>query len=189
MKYYLWICLLLFSPYNIFSAQHFKVPVYEKNADKLTDQVAKKITRETGLRLCGTGGGMMDNIQMMAMSFDHYGEITVEEARELLLCCVNEYLSAINADEKIRPHLIHYPFTSKDVEIAIFVRDSKDKKIPLDALCVVSSVNGKLVYRNRDSQTKRMKRIHEETFEEAVKLIEVQDPKMKLIKKNKPIPK
>jgi hypothetical protein len=80
---------------------------YVKKADVITAQVAKKIQQETGLRPIGTGGGMMDHIRMMALSFAHYGLVNMEEGRELVIYCIQEYLTAINACEEIRDNLIH----------------------------------------------------------------------------------
>lgn len=56
---------------------------YEEIADQITARTTKKIEAETGLRLMGTGGGMMNHIRMIAMSFACLKEITLEEGREL----------------------------------------------------------------------------------------------------------
>ena len=119
-SFYFLICTLVFSSCHNMTFVTYKPSPYVKRADDITAKTAQKIKDKTGLRLCGTGGGMMDHIRMMAMCFDRYEEITMEEGRELLIYCVNEYLSAINASEELRPDLIHYPFTPKDVTIILY---------------------------------------------------------------------
>ena len=64
---------------------------------------------------------MMDDIQMMAMSFNYYEEVNLKTARELTIYVINEYLSAINSNKELRPYLHEYPFTAKNVEIRIFI--------------------------------------------------------------------
>jgi ribose 5-phosphate isomerase RpiB len=74
------VTIILFSSCNTYRpSRHVKI------ADKITAEVAKKIEKETNLHLCGTGGGMMNEIRMMAMSFDYCNELTIEQARELLV--------------------------------------------------------------------------------------------------------
>ena len=48
---------------------------------------------------------MMDDIQMMMMGFNFYKVVDIETTRQLLVDSVQEYLSAINSNEEIRPHL------------------------------------------------------------------------------------
>jgi hypothetical protein len=158
-------------------------PDYVKKAHAITAQVARKIQQETGLRLIGTGGGMMDHIRMMAMSFAQYGVVTMEEGRELVIYCVQEYLAAINGCEEIRDNLAHYPFTPRDIEIAIFIRGPKNEDVPIGEFNAVGIINGILDYNIEQSGFPSMKKIHKETYDEAVKIIQEKDPDMRLIKK------
>ena len=78
---------------------------YEKIANKITERTAKKLKAQKRLVLIGTGGQMMHDIQMMAMSFNFYQEVDLRTGRELIIYAINEYLSAINSDEEVRPYL------------------------------------------------------------------------------------
>ena len=70
---------------------------YEKIADRITDNTAKKLEKEKQyLHLVGTGGGMMDDIKMMAMSFYFYHEVDLMKQEINCVYSVEEYLSAIN---------------------------------------------------------------------------------------------
>jgi hypothetical protein len=158
------------------------VPQYEKDVDVVTDQVAKKIYQETGLKLMGTGGGLIDQINRLGISFARYGDLSMEEARELLVYCVEEYLDAINADEKIRPHLCCYPFSPNNIEIAIFIYGEDRRDPPIGFLTVVAEIYGRMTYKIQQPGFPSMKTIHEEPYDEAKKLMEQQDPGMKKIK-------
>src|SRR5258708_2977316 len=67
-------------------------------SDEIMRKVAIKLKKEKDLYLCGTGGQMMHQIQMLALSFDYYHEITIEEGRELLVDVVNEFVAQVNAN-------------------------------------------------------------------------------------------
>jgi hypothetical protein len=98
MKYL--FCLVVIA-LAIFTGCYLSEPHYIKLADQITLKTAKELRKEDGLILVGTGGRMMHDIQMMAMSFDVYHEVDLSEARRLLVHAVEKYLSAINSDEKI----------------------------------------------------------------------------------------
>ncbi len=162
--------LLFLSSCNALSSE-YEPPEYEKLADRITLKTSDKIERETGLRLIGTGGGMMNKVRMMAMIFVCYKEINMEEGRELVIYGVNEYLSAINSNEELRPHLVHYPFKPQDVQITLHIRGSDNRGVPIGALSVVEEIEGKVVYKVFEPYPVVIKRIREETFEEAVQLL------------------
>lgn len=149
---------------------------YEKIADKITAITAQKIEAQTGLHLMGVGGGAIDKIRKLNMSFQHFGEITLDQGRELLIFCINEYLTAVNSNEEIRTHLIHYPFTPKDIQIEIFINQENHKDVPIGALSVICEIDGILKYKTRQPDPIILHKIHEETYEEAVKILETQGP-------------
>jgi hypothetical protein len=90
------------------SSCNFKSDNYEKIADKITINTAKKLRNEFGLILVGIGGQMMNDIQMMSMEFNFYNVIDTEVIRKLLIKSVQEYLFTINSNEEIRPYLHNY---------------------------------------------------------------------------------
>jgi hypothetical protein len=124
----------------------YQIPHYEKLADTLTTQTAKKLAKEKGLALCGTGGGMMDDIKMMAMSFNYYKEVDLNSARKLLVEAVSEYLTAINNNKELRPFLHNYPFTPENVKIYIWIYKPDGKDLPPDKIDFLYACNGKLLY-------------------------------------------
>src|SRR5690348_9149685 len=106
MKRFLNFSLVLFMFVSVFGCSSFRdqIPDYERIADKITNRTAEKLKKEKKIILIGIGGRMMDDIQMMAMSFNYYQEVNLEQARELLIYAVNEYLSDINNNQDVRPY-------------------------------------------------------------------------------------
>lgn len=148
------------------SSFDYHVPEYEKMADEITEKIAKKLEEEKKLRLVGTGGSMIDDIQMMAMSFDYYQEVDLSTARELLVEVINAYLSAINDNETIRPHLHNYPFTAKNIQIRIWIHPPDQTKLPLNKIFYISALDGILAYYLKVPEHSR-EALHTETFEKA----------------------
>jgi len=170
MKRFLNFSLFLFMFVSVFGCNSFrdKMPEYEKIADKITNRTAEKLKKEKKLILIGIGGRMMDDIQMMAMSFNYYHEVNLEQARELLIYAINEYLSDINNNQDVRPYLHEYPFTSKNVEIRIFIYGPDRKKLPPDKIGYISSIDGVLEYYTRADDDHPICR---ETYAEALREI------------------
>ena len=65
----------------------------EKISDQITNKVIEDLTNRTALRSIGTGGGMLYDIEMLAISFEHNQTLEIEEARKLIIQftshCVN----------------------------------------------------------------------------------------------------
>ena len=160
----------------------YEIPEHEKIADRITARTVQKIEAETGLRLMGIGGGMMNQVRMMAISFEQLGEITMEQGRELVIYCMNEYLSAINGSEEIRPFLVHYPFITKDIQIDIYIRKQDRREVSIGTLCVVGAIKGKLQYDIKQPGLPSLRQVHEETYDEAVKILETAGPLQKIRK-------
>ncbi|MGB7127855.1 MAG: hypothetical protein WBD50_02035 [Candidatus Rhabdochlamydia sp.] len=117
---------------------------------------------------------MMNDIQAMHMSFHFYQEVDLKEARELLVYAISEYLLDINSDEEIRPYLHEYPFTSKNVEIRIWIYKPDGTCPSLDKIDYISAIDGILTYYLDLPETYSRQAICKETYEEALKAISFQ---------------
>jgi|SRR3989344_111403 len=162
----------------------YELSIKEQLADEILKKVATQVKQEKGLDPCGTGGQMMDQIKMLALSFDYRKPIDIEKGRELLITAVNEFVAAVNADERIRPYLNNYPFEPKNVEIRIFLQNPDGSNVAPGKLSVISALEGVLKYKMDDPETKLFKIVHTETFEEAV--LKINGSKIE-IKKDKPL--
>ncbi len=124
--------------------------------------------KQKKIYLIGTGGGMMDDIQMMAMSFYAYREVDLKTARELLVSVVDEYLADINGNEEIQPYLHDHPFTAKNVEIRLWFFKPDGSGVSLDTVQHSSAINGELDYFMKTHEKFSSVATCEETYEEAL---------------------
>ncbi len=147
-----------------------RYPLEEKTV--LAHMVQKKaqlqLESERGLILVGTGGGMMDEIRMLALSFEYDKPMSPCEGRKLLIRAVDVFLAIINENEEIRPYLIQSPFKPEYVEIRIFLNNPNGTEIPLGDLSILSAVDGVLNYLIEDPVTTLFVTAYKETYQEAV---------------------
>ncbi len=174
-------CMLLsscgsFNTQEFDKGSHVRDENYETIANRITKQVALKLFQEKNLQCAGRGGGMMSNIRIMALGFDLLHEVTLTEARELTVYAITEYLKSINNSKEIRPYLQNYPFKLENIEIRIWIYKSDNKSVPLGKIDSISAVKGTLTYRIAcGSQSYANRELCEETYEEALKIVEAEE--------------
>jgi hypothetical protein len=88
---------------------------------------------EFGLKVVGVGGGLMYGIERLNLSFQIYRDVTLEEARDILVGCVEIYCKNLDQDKKIRPYLAEYPFPVSRLEL-FFSIDSETSKVKSEYL-------------------------------------------------------
>ncbi len=155
----------------IFSSFGYQSPVYVKLAHKITEKTARELKAQKNLFLVGTGGQMMDDIQMMMMGFNCYKVLDIETARKLLVDAVQVYLSFINSNAEIRPYLHNYPFTAQNVEIVIYFYNPDGSEVPHEKIVIAAVNQGKVVYYVDDLEKNNIKTIYEESYEKALDAI------------------
>ncbi|CDR34241.1 hypothetical protein [Criblamydia sequanensis] len=129
-----------------------------------------KILHTYGLKCIGSGGSLMYNVKKLSMEFQHKGILNKNELRKLLIELTDLFLEEINNNEEIRPYLENYPFTPKNIDITIYIRDSQNQRVFYPNLCVASSLYGKLLFHTNDEANPiaPFYTTEEETYEEAL---------------------
>ncbi|WP_420421708.1 hypothetical protein [Simkania sp.] len=151
----------------------YVIPEYEKISDEITARTAKKLSRKYQLDPIGSGGSMMHDVEMLALSFNCYRSLSINESRELVINCVNEYIKSINENEDIRPYLHDYPFSAQNIQIKIFFfGDENFQKIPPGKINVVSTGKKRVrYYTDSDEDEYKLETLHQETYEEALRIV------------------
>ena len=142
-------------------------PTKQSMANEVTNQAFIQLKMEKNLFPFGTGSGMMDEIWMLALAFQYFNLVEIDQARELLMSAGTVFINIINSKEQIRPFLKNYPFTPKNVEIQIFIKKPNGSRPDSGQLNVVTMKEGILRYKVRDPDNDLLKIVYEETYEEA----------------------
>src|ERR1700733_11727937 len=112
----------------------------------------------------------------IGLLFNKFGKLSKDEGRKVTIDCMNVLLNEINSDPKLQPFLINKPFTFFNVEIMIIVFTSEGKDIFYPDIRVFSAFGGKIQYFTKSPDHKyNYYTREEETFEEAVRIIEEQN--------------
>src|SRR3990167_4129279 len=142
-------------------------PLYSEK-DKLINEVNKKtvlvLKQELDLHPFGSGARAMYQIKQLELSFEYFHPIDIAEGRDLLIQAVNKFVAEINANEKIRPYLDHYPFEPNDVRIMILLRKSDGTKGASGDLAMISARDGVVEYDIYNPKL-FLENIHKETYE------------------------
>ncbi|MBS0628415.1 MAG: hypothetical protein JSS09_09425, partial [Verrucomicrobia bacterium] len=139
----------------------------------MTKKTIEKLSQEKQLRVIGTGGGMMGDIYKMSLSFQFFHQVNLEEARSLLVDVVDMYLKDINETKSIRPYLHNYPFTPKDIEIDIWIKNSDYSNVSHNQIDYIIATKGELHYHlPLEAGTYKRRLFHKETYEEGVQILQ-----------------
>lgn len=165
---FIFILTLLFGYPLVINAGSLKD--YSVYATNLQFKVAKKLARKHKIKLCGMGGGMIDQVNKINLRFQINFPLTKEQLRRILVDCTEELLTAFNSDTKIRPYLCTYPF--RNVSIIIFCSDMDRGSLFHPDISTVSFLNEVVTYRTSDEDGIRYKTEVEESYAEAKAIVE-----------------
>ena len=145
----------------------------ERTSDAITSQTIQKLQKEKDLQAIGTGGQMMNEIEMLHIAFRYFHEVSLEEGRELMVYAIDTYLDAINKNEKIRPYLKKYPFTAKNLEIEIWIKKPDFTDVPVGKICGVLLRHGRIGYQPQGTHEYKFEPLClQESYEESLKILD-----------------
>ena len=140
--------------------------------DKIINKTEKQLKKEKDLFMIGTGGQMMGDIQLARISFQYFHLVNLEEARALLVYTIQTFLKNINDNKEVRPYLHNYPFTTKNIEIKIFIYQPDGHYPPQGSIQFLVLRNNILSYKLvKPSEFAPWPILKEETYEEALKIL------------------
>jgi len=128
------------------------------------------------MTLAGVGGSSLNHRQRV-FDFDFWTEkkLTLEEARILFVQTANNFLKQVNENEKLRPYLENHPVTIKNLELAIGFFGPHLEDLPPPFISRVASTNDKIFYSTWSKEKDFYERVKIESWDEALKLIAVED--------------
>ncbi|WP_316355689.1 hypothetical protein [Candidatus Neptunichlamydia sp. REUL1] len=142
-------------------------PIHCKHVNRISDSFLDVASEKYGLTCSGSGGALMDKVNSITLVFDSREEnVPIERARSLFVKSLEDYLSRINDDEKLRPYLSDYPFTQSGVNFRISFQATKK-----DEIYLVFLSHGKIIYMTKDENQAPLVKVSEETYEEAREIV------------------
>ncbi len=124
------------------------------------------------MQCAGFGGGWAGT-KKLGLSFAIYRKVDKQEARAMLVDCMQEFISTVNSNEALRPYLDGLLFTEKNIRLDIFLKDSNNERIYYPNTCVFGSTEGDIFYYYKSPEKKYGYIATEyETFQEALSILE-----------------
>lgn len=142
---------------DIFDAMRIKLMEHYKDLDMTT---------------IGVTSGMADCVRLMGFDFQIRGPLPKEQIREIIVDGVEEFLKAINSNEKIRSSLKNYPFTSNGIRISLIINDKNNNDIFYPEISSAFISRGNIYYFYADKEDiYSFKSEEEENYETAKKIV------------------
>lgn len=152
-------------------SEDYTEPEYVRQAYYIINKTGKKLERRHNMTVVGTGGRMMNCVELMRLAFNINKPLSKEESRKIILDCTSEFLREINSDQEIRPYLVQFPFRVENINISIFTHDEQGRNLYDPDITVVLIDNGEITYLTDDRENKyRFKSEYVESYEDALKL-------------------
>jgi hypothetical protein len=170
MKFIFIFLVMIAMPFYAFSrSQH------SKEADRVVNPFLKELETKRKIYVFGAGGGFMNDVEKINLSFCTKRIVDVEKARLLIVSITEELLKRINADKGIRPYLHNYPFTNKNLKITLHFEDNNGNPILPPHLTYAGLMLGEIDYCFQNlKQLLALDDVHVETYEEALKIYKAQ---------------
>lgn len=146
-----------------------------KIANKLTSNTAEKLQKKYQLQIQGRGSRCDINElqEFLAMVFRLDRSISKNEARTVIIDCLEEYLNDVNNSTEIKPYLANGHFTENNLGITIFIYDSDGNDIFYPQLGLIEFRDNEITYITYDPESKHCgyKTVETETYEEACAIL------------------
>ncbi len=179
MKLLLYISLFLLG-----ACMHTRTE-HSKALQQFTIQYEKSLRHLYSFKKMGSGGALMHDIGEVDLAYGVTVEHDIPTARKVAVDCITLFTTMINNDENVQPYLHERPFPPKRFELTLFLMRPDGSYYEGDGVAaVLFCQNGLRYYRYelRMDSPRCLHCIHEETYEEAKRIVEQQQG---IVAKNK----
>ncbi len=143
----------------------------ESQSMKVMTDFSQNYMKPQGFLLSGIGSAMPDKIHELDVDYTSSIYVNVEQARKLFIDNSQIFLNEINGDTILRPYLVEYPFTEKNIAFTLSFENERAQMYPPPYIAYVSIINSKIYYHFYLAEQEKLLNIHEETYQEALKIV------------------
>jgi hypothetical protein len=176
MKRFFSLTLCLLALLTSRKAFSYEQSTQSKIVYKIIGEKSKLLAKRHKMCAIGDSVGMPSGVvHMLGGSFQKEKVRSLSEARRIIVDSGNEFLRAVNANEKLKPFLIKSPFTIENIRISIYL-EANGFDITGNRLAVIGLSKGRIYYNYEGKvESRGYSKEIEETYEEALKKIQEED--------------
>ncbi|WP_420421709.1 hypothetical protein [Simkania sp.] len=151
-------------------------PDYVKISSEIMAEYINDINMTYGVSCYGSGGSFLDNVKMISLSFSASNmNLSIDQSRIMIVNAVESLLKRVNDDERIHPYLEHFPFSSRGIKISFSFHNNKGERVSEEFVAYASTdEKGRVFYSGYDHKAEKFKDLHQETYEEALRIVREQ---------------
>ena len=150
------------------------LPEKTKLENSIMAKTAKQLKKAKKLIPIGYGASQLKGKEFLGLSFEYSSSLKIEEIRRLIVYSADLLLNNWITDKKYQKYLKN-PYSVKNIEIEIYLINKDGSKVSFSEICVAALAREKISYKIKDGH--HLKTIHQETYEEAKKIIKEEDLK------------
>ena len=120
-----------------------------------------------------------DDIHDFEVTFYSLDHLNLKEARKKIVDCIEDYLTLINSNEKLKPHLFKHPFTQKELFFRISFYDKSGKRVNKKYISMCY-LDDEMIYYCNTPKDDILITLHKESYSEALKKTKNKDTNSKL---------
>jgi hypothetical protein len=179
MRHFLFFCSTLW-----FASCSSKCPECDAGYSAIRS-FSKKLLKENDWSLVTIGGSFNNKIHELNLKYSVNQKVDVTLARNMIVHTMIKFKNYLNQNSNIQLYLDEIPFEEKKIEMGLLFQNEFGKFFPLEeSLAFVSTISEKIIYTSYDKTQDKLIKIHEETFEEALKILNEEEPKFSAFSKN-----
>jgi len=148
-----------------------------QKVNQVINQHALKEQSNSGIVLMGSGLSYPDKIHSIHVHYRSTDKLKLNQVRKLFIEGVDRLLTLVNDDRELESYLISYPFSPTNVEYIIAFRNQDGSYVSSPDVAFVTNIGGIIHYDSRDPISGELYNIHQETFEEAKKILAKEERK------------
>lgn len=152
-------------------------PIHIQTANQIARDYSIDSYKNYGVISVGSGGRMMKDVEEIFLAFESYQSADVSKARRLFILLTEGLVDKMNSSSKLRPYLHVYPATYENVDVTLGFSEM-DGRSRQQGISYVYQSKGKVIYTENDDAADRLKRVYEEPYEEAVRIVREQEKRL-----------
>ena len=137
-----------------------------------------EIEKAYSVKISAVGLGAMHGVYSMTIHSSIENNLTVDEARRIMVDCASHFLTNINSNTTLRPYLVEYPFPPSMISMAFWITDGTYEPIRTPGILESITLDNGVIEYNTVSKKGIVQVgdqaviMHQETFDEAKRIVE-----------------